>query len=117
MTKFKTGTWFNFSPPVSALEIKVYTFLIFGLLVDILTTYVGVHLPGIVEANPFSVSSMANGTWPLFEILYATINVLCCWLIMRSDSKYRNAVLILPFTMGAFRLICGIHNVMVIGGL
>jgi hypothetical protein len=82
-----------------------------GVLFDQLSTRIGLTHPLIFETNMFVVYLMKNGLWLYVDILAIVFCIIISHIyIKKSNFKYRNIIMFLPFTFGTLKLLTGISN-------
>ena len=93
-------------------EGLAYILSICGIMMDQLSTRIGLSRPNIVELNPRAVYLMNLGMYLYVDIFIAFSMIAFCYLTIKFwGFKNRWAILFLPFTFGVLRLSTGILNI------
>ena len=99
-----------FLPWMDVVEIA-YLFLILGVLLDDASTFIGLHM-GFQELNPYLVSLMERGLWPIVDFAILIVVALATEYLdgLMERRLGRRALITLPATLGLLRFLMGLHN-------
>mgnify|MGYP000023411207 CR=1 FL=1 len=88
-----------------------YTLLFIGVLFDDASTVIALHM-GFQELNPWVVSLMERGLWPIFDFALLIVVALATEYLdgLVERRLGRRALIALPATLGLLRLLMGLHN-------
>ena len=105
---FKQGQIFN-----SILLKLSYLVSFFGVILDQLSTRIGLTHPIVFETNMSTAYLIGNGLWLYADILALLVCIsVSYFFIKRSSFKFRFVIMFLPFTFGFLKVITGISNLL-----
>ena len=82
-----------------------------GVILDQLSTRIGLTHPQVFETNMYASYLMGNGIWLHADILALLVCISVSYIfIKRSSFKFRFVIMFLPFTFGFLKVITGISN-------
>ncbi len=97
------------------LEGVAYKLVTLGIILDHLSTRIGLLNPMIKELNPFTVMLSQRGLWLPFDIFMLCISVgLPALLIQKTNLAGRKVILLFPLLFGVARLGAAVHNMALI---
>lgn len=89
-----------------------------GCIVDHVTTYYGVSLPTVEEANPVVLFMIGAGVWHVVEILIILLGTTSGFILSSTRSRGMVTMSILALmVVGLVRLYAGIHNIVLISNV
>ena len=89
--------------------------LITGVLGDEITTFSGISTGRIVEVNPFTRNLIANGIWPLFDVLLISVCLFLSYIIAKNNKNELSRIMSLaPIIPGIVRLITFTSNLILL---
>ena len=101
-------------------KVELIAMMIFttGCIVDHITTYYGLLVPTIEEANPVVLFMIGAGIWNAVEFLIIAIGNGSGFILSGEKSRGIMTMLIVTLTVaGLVRLIAGVHNIMLISNV
>ena len=97
------------------IEGIAYKLVTLGIILDHLSTRIGLMNPMIKEFNPFTVMLSQQGLWLPFDIFMLYISVGLPALIMqKTNLAGRKVILLFPLLFGVARLGAAVHNMALI---
>jgi hypothetical protein len=90
-------------------ELVVYSFLVFGVLLDQFSTRYGLSL-GFVEANPLAHWLMGTGLWFIVDLLLILIIAGLTVFLSKKLENNGRILLIYPLLFGLVRASVGLRN-------
>jgi hypothetical protein len=97
------------------IEGIAYKLVTLGIILDHLTTRIGLLNPKIKEFNPFTVTLSQRGLWLPFDIFMLYISVcLPLFIIQKTNLAGRKVILLFPLLFGVARLGAALHNIALI---
>ena len=86
-----------------------------GCIVDHITTYYGLSMPMVKEANPIVLLMIGAGIWNVVEILIITMGTTSGFILSSTKSRRMVTMSILALmVVGLVRLYAGVHNIVLI---
>ena len=101
-------------------KVELVAMMIFttGCIVDHITTYYGLLVPTIEEANPVVLFMIGAGIWNAVEFLIIVIGNGSGFILSGEKSRGIMTMLIVTLMVaGLVRLIAGVHNIMLISNI
>lgn len=93
-------------------EKLAYEIVIFGVMVDQMTTRIALLYPWMIETNPNALMLMGQGLWLYMDLFLLASAIIMPAVIIRFLSfEGRRVVLLYPFLFGILRLMAGLNNV------
>ena len=93
-------------------EGLAYILSICGIIMDQLSTRMGLSRPDIIELNPRAAYLMNLGIYLYFDMFIVFLIIILCYMMIKFWSfKNRWVILFLPLTFGILRLSTGILNI------
>ena len=87
----------------------------FGILLDHITTNIGLNVFTIEESNIITYFLIENGLWMYVDlILFVSVISLLRFVSNKLTEKSNIVVLIFPFLSGLIRMIAGIWNMVIL---
>jgi len=97
------------------LKKMVVSFYGFGILLDHITTNVGLNVFKIKESNIITHFLIENGLWMYVDlILFVFVISLLRFVSDKLTERSNMVVLIFPFLSGLIRMIAGIWNMVIL---
>ncbi len=94
------------------MEYSFYLIYLFGILLDYVTTKIGVSNFHLVEANTVTIFLMQRGLWLTINLLLFLITVLLSsHVLKKGDIRHSHLVIASPVMCGLVRIFIGIHNI------
>lgn len=86
-----------------------------GCIVDHITTYYGLSMPMVKEANPVVLLMIGAGVWNVVEILIIAMGTTSGFILSSTKSRRMVTMSILALMgVGLVRLYAGVHNIVLI---
>ena len=86
-----------------------------GCIVDHITTYYGLSMPMVKEANPVVLLMIGAGVWNVVEILIIAMGTTSGFILSSTKSRRMVTMSILALmVVGLVRLYAGVHNIVLI---
>lgn len=85
-----------------------------GCVLDHVTTYYGLSLPTIEEANQFVLFMIGADIWAIVELLLLVVGNSLVIVKFGSDSKGITIMAVTLTAVGFIRLFVGVHNILLI---
>ena len=104
-----------FNDNIGKAELLAMIVFTSGCIVDHITTYYGLSMPTIKEANPVVLLMIGAGIWNVVEILIIAMGTTSGFIL--SNTKSRRMVMISILTLivvGLVRIYAGVHNIVLI---
>ena len=101
-------------------KVELLAMMIFttGCIVDHITTYYGLLVPTIEEANPVVLFMIGAGIWNAVDILIIVIGNSSGFILSGSKTRGIMTMLIVTLTIaGLVRMIAGVHNIMLVSNI
>jgi len=100
----------NVKTDISITEFFSYIIMVFGVLMDHVTTYLGLK-QGMYESNVLVKYFLGCGVWILFDAMLVIGVMATSYIVARATNGERlYLVLIFPLILGFVRLAAGIWN-------
>lgn len=99
------------------LESKNIVFIIYsvGVILDHLTTNIGVNVFGLKETNILTFFLIENGLWVYVDILlFISVISIISLLWDRLTTRSNNFILVFPLLSGFVRMIVGMWNMVIL---
>jgi hypothetical protein len=104
----------NVKNDISITEFFSYVIMVFGVLMDHVTTYLGLK-HGMFESNFLVEYFLGSGAWIFLDAVLIVGVVATSYVVARaSDGGRLDLVLIFPLLLGVVRLAAGIWNLNII---
>jgi hypothetical protein len=96
---------------IDKVETATYLLLIGGLILDHLTTFIGINYYNLYEANLIARILMEFGLWSYTDLIICISLIIVLRFTLQ---KYNNLkiILIFPLTSGIIRTIVGVSNLL-----
>lgn len=100
---------------VGKAELLAMMLFTTGCVVDHITTYYGLSLPTIEEANPVVLFMIGTGIWNAVEIMIIAMGNSTGLILSSTRSRKLASMLVFTLmTVGIVRLCAGVHNIVLI---
>lgn len=97
------------------LKKMVFSLYGFGILLDHITTNIGLNVFKIEESNIITFFLIENGLWMYVDlILFIFVILLLRFFSDKLTARSNMVVLIFPFLSGLIRMIAGIWNMVIL---
>jgi hypothetical protein len=89
-----------------------------GCIVDHITTYYGLSVPTIEEANPVVLFMIGTGIWNAVDILIIVMGNSTGFILSGEKSRGIMTMLIVTLVVaGLVRMVAGVHNIMLVSNV
>jgi hypothetical protein len=100
---------------VGKAELLAMIIFTSGCIVDHITTYYGLSMPTIKEANPVVLLMIGTGIWNVVEILIIAMGTTSGLILSSTKSRWMVTMSIFALMgVGLVRLYAGVHNIVLI---
>jgi len=97
------------------LKNVVFSIYILGVILDHLTTNIGISVFGLKESNIFTRFLIENGLWVYIDIiLFISFISLISLYSDKLTVKINRVILIFPFISGFMRVMTGMWNMIIL---
>ena len=94
---------------IDRIDILTYYILIIGLLIDHISTFIGMNYYGLSEANLIAKGLMNIGIWSYIDLIICLTFIKLLQIVINRYKEIK-IILILPLLTGIFRIAIGVSN-------
>jgi hypothetical protein len=98
---------------IERVEIITYYLLIGGLILDHITTIIGLEYYNLYETNLIVRILIEKGLWSFVDVFICASLIILLRLSLKRSKKY-NSIILLPLFSGIVRILVGISNLFII---
>ena len=96
------------------LRYATFSFYSLAVLVDHLTTNIGINHYGLAESNAFTLSLIEKGVWSYIDFTMVICTVAATHYLLKYTRVEEKVALFFPLITGVIRFLAGIMNIILI---